>query len=133
MLRLYRYRGEGYSVHSWTVMYCIATVRYARLLRCIWLQYARYRRIKVNTIHCEDENITPYKSVILAYKRMLWSMYLFIITYKISCVLFGILIKKRYLRNVKGRKVIYSSPILLQGQTLTPQSVLLNVGIKREP
>lgn len=45
-------------------------------------------------------------------------MYLFIITYKISCVLFGILIKKRYLRNVKG-KVIYSSPILLQGQTLT--------------
>lgn len=42
-------------------------------------------------------------------------MYLFIITYKISCVLFGILIKKRYLRNVKG-KVIYSSPILLQGK-----------------
>lgn len=59
-------------------------------------------------------------------------MYLFIITYKISCVLFGILIKKRYLRNVKG-KVIYSSSILSQGQTLTPQSVLLNVGIKREP
>ena len=46
-------------------------------------------------------------------------MYLFIITYKISYVLFGILIKKRYLRNVKERKVIYSSPILLQGQTLT--------------
>ena len=51
--------------------YCIPTVCDARLLRCIWLQYARYRRIKVNTIHCEDENITPYKSVILAYKRML--------------------------------------------------------------
>lgn len=31
-------------------------------------------------------------------------MYLFIITYKISCVLFGILIKKRYLRNVKRKK-----------------------------
>lgn len=30
-------------------------------------------------------------------------MYLFIITYKISCVLFDILIKKRYLRNVKGK------------------------------
>lgn len=60
-------------------------------------------------------------------------MYLFIIAYKISCVLFGILIKKRYLRNVKGRKVIYSSPILSQGQILTPKSVLLNVGIKREP
>ncbi len=59
-------------------------------------------------------------------------MYLFIITYKISCVLFDILIKKRYLRNVKG-KVIYSSPILSQGQILTPKSVLLNVGIKREP
>lgn len=63
--------GEGYSVHSWAAVYCISTVCDARLLRCIWLQYARYRRIKVNTIHCEDENITPYKSVILAYKRML--------------------------------------------------------------
>lgn len=31
-------------------------------------------------------------------------MYLFIITYKISCVLFGILIKKCYLRNVKRKK-----------------------------
>ena len=60
-------------------------------------------------------------------------MYLFIITYKISCVLFGILIKKRYLRNVKGRKVIYSSPILSQGANVNAQSVLLNVGIKREP
>lgn len=29
---------------------------------------------------------------------------LFIIAYKISCVLFDILIKKRYLRNVKGKK-----------------------------
>lgn len=59
-------------------------------------------------------------------------MYLFIIAYKISCVLFDILIKKCYLRNVKG-KVIYSSPILSQGQTLTPQSVLLNAEIRREP
>ena len=59
-------------------------------------------------------------------------MYLFIITYKISCVLFDILIKKRYLRNVKG-KVIYSSSILSQGANVNAQSVLLNVGIKREP
>jgi hypothetical protein len=58
-------------------------------------------------------------------------MYLFIITYKISCVLFDILIKKRYLRNVKG-KVIYSSSILSQGANVNAQSVLLNVGIKRE-
>lgn len=50
-------------------------------------------------------------------------MYLFLIAYKKSYVLFGILIKKRYLRNVKGRKVIYSSPILSQGHTLTPQRV----------
>lgn len=49
----------------------ITTVCNARLLRCIWLQYARYRRIKVNAIHCEGENIPPYRSVILAYKRML--------------------------------------------------------------
>lgn len=60
-------------------------------------------------------------------------MYLFIITYKISCVLFGILIKKRYLRNVKG-KVIYSSSILSQGANVNARSVLLNVGNKkREP
>lgn len=58
-------------------------------------------------------------------------MYLFIITYKISCVLFDILIKKRYLRNVKG-KVIYSSSILSQGANVNARSVLLNVGIKRE-
>lgn len=58
-------------------------------------------------------------------------MYLFIITYKISCVLFDILIKKRYLRNVKG-KMIYSSSILSQGANVNAQSVLLNVGIKRE-
>lgn len=57
---------------------------------------------------------------------------LFLIAYKISCVLFGILIKKRYLRNVKG-KVIYSSSILSQGANVNAQSVLLNVGIKREP
>lgn len=63
--------GGGYSVHSWAAVYCIATVCDARLLRCIWLQYARYRRRKVNAIHCEGENITPYRSVILAYKRML--------------------------------------------------------------
>lgn len=49
-------------------------------------------------------------------------MYLFIITYKISCVLFDILIKKRYLRNVKG-KVIYSSSILSQGANVNAQSV----------
>lgn len=57
---------------------------------------------------------------------------LFIIAYKISCVLFDILIKKRYLRNVKGKGYViksYSST----GQILTPKSVLLNVGIKREP
>lgn len=59
-------------------------------------------------------------------------MYLFLITYKILCVLFDIVIKKNYLRNVKG-KVIYSGSILSQGQTLTPKSVLLNVEIKREP
>lgn len=59
-------------------------------------------------------------------------MYLFIITYKISCVLFDILIKKRYLRNVKG-KVIYSSSILSQGANVNAQSVLLNAEIKREP
>jgi len=60
-------------------------------------------------------------------------MYLFIITYKISCVLFDILIKKRYLRNVKG-KVIYSSSILSQGANVNARSVLLNVGNKkREP
>lgn len=59
-------------------------------------------------------------------------MHLFIITYKNIMCLFDIVIKKSYLYNVKGRKVIYSSPILSQGQTLTPQSVLLNVGIKRE-
>lgn len=29
--------GEGYSVHSWAAVYCIATVYDARLLRCIWL------------------------------------------------------------------------------------------------
>ena len=58
-------------------------------------------------------------------------MYLFIITYKILCVLFDIVIKKSYLRNVKG-KVIYSGSILSQGQ-VNSQSVLLNVGIKREP
>ena len=58
-------------------------------------------------------------------------MYLFIITYKILCVLFDIVIKKSYLRNVKG-KVIYSGSILPQGQILTPKSVLLNVGTKRE-
>lgn len=29
--------GEGYSVHSWAAVYCIATVCDARLLRCIWL------------------------------------------------------------------------------------------------
>lgn len=57
-------------------------------------------------------------------------MYLFIITYKILCVLFDIVIKKSYLRNVKG-KVIYSGFILSQGQTLTLKSVLLNVGIKK--
>lgn len=66
-------RGGGRGIaRSWLYrLCCTATVYNARLLRCIWLQYARYRRIKVNTIHCEDENITPYKSVILAYKRML--------------------------------------------------------------
>lgn len=37
-LRLHWYRGgEGYSVHSWAAVYCIATVCDARLLRCIWL------------------------------------------------------------------------------------------------
>lgn len=57
-------------------------------------------------------------------------MYLFIITYKISCVLFDILIKKRYLRNVKG-KVIYSSSILSQGANVNARGVLLNVGNKK--
>lgn len=65
-------RGGRGIARSWLYRLCCTTTVYnARLLRCIWLQYARYRRIKVNTIHCEDENITPYKSVILAYKRML--------------------------------------------------------------
>lgn len=36
-------------------------------------------------------------------------MYLFIITYKISCVLFDILIKKRYLSNVKGKGYVIKS------------------------
>lgn len=48
-------------------------------------------------------------------------MYLFIITYKILCVLFDIVIKKSYLRDVKG-KVIYSGSILSQGAILTPKA-----------
>lgn len=48
-------------------------------------------------------------------------MYLFIIAYKILCVLFDIVIKKSYLRDVKG-KVIYSGSILSQGAILTPKA-----------
>lgn len=60
-------------------------------------------------------------------------MYLFIITYKISCVLFGILIKKRYLRNVKRKKGDIFKSYSFTGANVNAQSVLLNVGIKREP
>lgn len=60
-------------------------------------------------------------------------MYLFIITYKISCVLFDILIKKALSSQCERKKGDIFKSYSFTGANVNAQSVLLNVGIKREP